>query len=47
MHFSSEHRSAFTTNSLNSESDIKVPEGKPIVLRLKLRSAELFSIAFE
>ena len=31
----------------NGDSDINAPEGQPIVLRVKLRSAELFSIAFE
>ena len=31
----------------NGESDINAPEGKSIVLHLKLRAAELFSVAFE
>ena len=31
----------------NGDSDISAPEGQSIVLHVKLRSAELFSIAFE
>ena len=37
----------FRKNSVSALSLINAPEGKPIVLHLKLRSAELFSVAFE